>query len=331
MIIKRIYHSLKARMPLSVQFLFEVLGYWRRLCKYNASRHTDRDKQKMQYTLLRENHIIEKGMSMRKTRRGFGQAKVTALIGRLRKYQRLYGQADNSFLCYPISTIKAYIDYQHSQDVDIPEIERSFALLCNEAGMAPEDIALPAGVKMESARHLQEQAKSAFPDLLYSRHSIRYFQDTLPSRKLIDEALALASRTPSACNRQAWHTHVYFGNDSHEMLRMQDGCKGFFNDIHCCIVVTADMKGFLGHEPFQCYIDGGLYAQNLINALHYVGLGSIPLSCGFMNDKLRKMQKCFDIPANEVMIVIVGVGVMQEEMKIAISTRKPISQTNRYH
>ena len=91
------------------------------------------------------------------------------------------------------------------------------------------------------------------------------------------------------------------------------------------------MKGFLGHEPFQCYVDGGLYAQNLINALHYVGLGSIPLSCGFMNDKLQKIQNCFGIPENEVMILIIGVGVMCADMKIAISTRKPITQTNKYH
>lgn len=331
MILRRIFHSLKARMPLPIQFLLEVLGYWRRLCKYNASRNTDRDMQKMQYTLLRENHIIEKGMSIRQTHHAFGQAKVAALIKRLRKYQRLYGHTDRAFLYYPISTIKAYIDYQHNDNVEIPDIEHSFTLLCEEAGFSPKDIVLPAGIKNESASYLQEQAKSNFKDLLYSRHSIRYFQDTLPSRALIDDALLLASRTPSACNRQAWHTHIYFGNDSHEILRMQDGCKGFYNDIHCCIVVTADMKGFLGHEPFQCYVDGGLYAQNLINALHYVGLGSIPLSCGFMNDKLQKIQNCFGIPENEVMILIIGVGVMYADMKIAISTRKPITQTNKYH
>ncbi len=91
------------------------------------------------------------------------------------------------------------------------------------------------------------------------------------------------------------------------------------------------MKGFLRHEPFQCYIDGGLYAQNLINALHYVGLGSIPLSCGFLSDKLISIQKHFNIPENEVMIVIVGTGVMPEEMKLAISTRRPVSATNPYH
>ncbi len=49
-----------------MQFLIEMLTYWRKLCRYNASRHTEGDMQKMQYTLLRRNHIIEKGMSMRK-------------------------------------------------------------------------------------------------------------------------------------------------------------------------------------------------------------------------------------------------------------------------
>ena len=76
----RLYNGAKARLPISMRFLIEVLSYWRRLCRYNASVRTDKDMQKMQYTLLRENHIIEKGMSMRDTRKGFGQQKVTALI-----------------------------------------------------------------------------------------------------------------------------------------------------------------------------------------------------------------------------------------------------------
>ena len=327
----RIHNGIKARLPLPMQFFLEVLNYWRRLCRYNACMNTDRDKQKMQYTLLRENHIIEKGMSMRNTRRGFGQAKVAALIERLRHYYALYGSEDRTFLTYPLSTIKEYIAYQHCDGVDIPDIEERFLLLCKEASVEPETLQIPAGIEMENASHLKEQARADFSSLLYSRHSLRYFQNELPPREQLEEALMLASRTPSACNRQAWHTHIYFGEDAHELLRMQDGCKGFCEDIHCCIVVTADMKGFLSHEPFQCYIDGGLYAQNLINALHYVGLGSIPLSCGFMSDKLLNMQKRFNIPENEVMVVIIGTGIMPEEMKIAISTRRPVATTNTYH
>lgn len=318
-------------MPLSIQFLFETLGYWIRLCKYNASINTDKDLQKMQYTLLRENHIIEKGMSMRNTRRGFGQAKVSALIERLRKYQRLYGSIDNNFLMYPLSTIQAYINFQHSDGVDIPDIENAFQTLCNGSGISHDKLSSPAGIETMAAELLRAQAAGDFSSLLYSRHSIRYFKEEPPSHELLEQALTLASRTPSACNRQAWHTHIYFNSDAHELLHMQGGCNGFADDIPCCIVVTADMKGFLGHEPFQCYVDGGLYAQNLINALHYVGLGNIPLSCGFMSHQLRQIQRRFDIPENEVMIVIIGTGVMTDKMKVAVSTRRPITSTNIYH
>ena len=106
---------------------------------------------------------------------------------------------------------------------------------------------------------------------------------------------------------------------------------GFYNDIHCCIVVTADMKGFLHYEPFQCYVDGGLYAQNLINALHYLGLGTIPLSFGFYRDKLKKIQGRFSIPDNEALIVVIGVGEMTDKVKIAESTRKSVKVTNTFH
>lgn len=326
---KKIKNVIFERLPLSLRFLIETLRYWRSLCRYNASRHTDSDQRKMQYTLQRETHVIEKGMSMRTPRRGFGQAKVLALMGRLKTYVEKY--ADKDFVIYPLSTIKEYIAYQQQDGVAIPAIESSFEALCALVGLQPSALQLPAGIRTEQRDHLQQAAKGDFRSLLYSRHSIRYFTDQFPSREKIVEALELASRTPSACNRQAWYTHVYFGDDSHRLLQMQSGCNGFHDDIHCSIVVTADMKGFLGHEPFQCYVDGGLYAQNLINALHFVGLGTIPLSCGFMSNKLNEMKKCFQIPASEVMVVIIGVGEMLPEMKIAISTRKDYSSTNVFH
>ncbi len=314
-----------------MQFLIEMLTYWRKLCRYNASRHTEGDMQKMQYTLLRRNHIIEKGMSMRKPKHGFGQAKVLELIESLRRYNQRYGTADKAFLRYPLATIKTYIEYQQHNGVDIAHIESQFEQLCREAAIPADSLSTPAGVETVAASYLQQEATANFERLLLSRHSIRFFENEQPSRALLEKALALAARTPSACNRQAWHTHIYFGDDTHRLLRMQTGCNGFCDDIHCAIVVTANMKGFLGHEPFQCYIDGALYAQNLINALHYVGLGTIPLSCGFMSNQLSQMQRTFNIPDNEVLIVIIGTGIMCKETKIAVSTRKPVSTTNTYH
>lgn len=323
--------KVRGRLPLFLQFLIEVLCYWIKLCRYNASINTERDCKKMQYTLLRQNHIIEKGLSMRNTRKGFGQEKVLNLIHRLSLYDERYGKNDKSFLMYPLSTIKEYIAFQNNNGIEIPVIKKAFEDLCAKVGFNPDDLQMAAGVQLVDRNDIINDARGDYASLLYSRHSVRYFKDELPDRGTIEEALVLASRTPSACNRQAWHTHVYTGGDCHKLLRMQGGCNGFCDDIHCAVVVTSDMKGFLGHEPFQCYIDGGLYAQNLINALHYVGLGGIPLSCGFMSDSLSRMQKEFAIPANEVMIVIIGVGVLNEQTKIAVSARRPLTDTNTFH
>ncbi len=70
--------------------------------------------------------------------------------------------------------------------------------------------------------------------------------------------------------------------------------------------------------------------MNLINALHFVGLGTIPLSCGFKYRKLKQLRS-FGIPDNAVPILIIGVGHYPEHYKVAISERKLIDKTNTFH
>lgn len=329
--VKSVIQYMKDRCPVKWRLLHESLSYWRKACKYNASVCTDADMKKMQFTLLRENHVIEKGMSMPNPRRGFGQEKVLALTERLGLYYKMYGTADADFLHYPLATVKEYIAYTKRNGVEIPRIEQNFEKLLALTGIRKENLCIPAGIVYKSRDDIQDAAGGNYHDLMYSRHSIRSFRKEIPSREVLDEALSLASRTPSACNRQAWHTHVYKGEACHRLLEMQGGCGGFSSEIHCAIVVTADMKAFLQYEPFQCYVDGGLYAMNLINALHSLGLGTIPLSCGFYESKLVRIQRTFGIPENEVMVVIVGTGYMYDSVKIAESKRKDISVTNVYH
>ena len=147
---------------------------------------------------------------------------------------------------------------------------------------------------------------------------------------IVGEAIKLAQYTPSACNRQGWKTHVYKGTQSVDLVKWQGGSHGFEEECRNTILVTANLKAFLWHETHQAYIDGGLYAMNLINALHSLGLGCIPLSCGFEYPKLYQL-KNFNIPENEVPIVIIAFGNLQDKFNVAVSTRKSIEQTNTFH
>lgn len=70
--------------------------------------------------------------------------------------------------------------------------------------------------------------------------------------------------------------------------------------------------------------------MNLINALHFLGLGTIPLSCGFEHEKLQKLFD-FNIPENEVPIVLIVFGKMVDKFNVAVSSRKEITKTNTFH
>lgn len=320
--------KLKLKIRLHKTYLVEAYHFWRLTVKYNASNNTDDDLQKMQYTLSRETHTIEKGMSMRNPRKGFGQQKVINLINRLMIYSKRYKEIDSAFLDYPLSTIQTYIDYTLNTGVKIPFIQEKFVCLLKEAGR--DSIHGKAGVETVTRESILAKCNVDFESLLYSRHSVRYFSDIPVSDDVIEKALELAQRTPSACNRQGWLTHVFRAPLSIELVKWQGGSRGFEDEIKCAILVTANLKAFLSHEVHQAYIDGGLYAMNLINALHSLGLGTIPLSCGFEYKQISELSK-FDISENEAPIVIIGIGNLEQKFNIAVSERKPINKTNTFH
>lgn len=309
-----------------LRILNDIFKFCKKLLKYNASLNTYKDREKCEYTLLRKTHIIEKGMSFRNPKHGFGQEKVESLLDDLNVYLDLYGKCD--FFNYPISAISNYLEYSQKTGVEVRNIANKLSDIKKKLNFYDNTLYVQSGVETKKRDYILSHNKD-FKDVLYNRHSIRYFSNELVPKSLLEEALGLAQRTPSACNRQGWKTHIYFGDDAVSLIKWQGGSRGFEDEIRCAILVTANLKAFLSHEIHQAYIDGGLYAMNLINALTYLGLGNIPLSCGFHETHLEELVK-FNIPENEVPIVIIGVGFMEENVKVAISKRKTVEQTNTF-
>lgn len=265
--------------------------------KFNASMGTWSDPVKMQFCISRQAHTLEKGKSLRQSREGFGKGKAALLEQEISRYRRLYGAS--------------------------PEVEAAASIL--EAWRSDQD-SLIVPLK---AQTIKNAAKGDFDTLTSSRHSIRMFSSTGIKRSEVEEALEIASRTPSACNRQAWHSHIYSGQEAQDILKWQEGAKGFEKEIPMIIVVTCDLRGFLSYEVHQAWIDGGLYAMNLLNALHYKGFGTIPLSCGFHYRKLKELHR-HGITDSQIPIMIIGFGNM-EDCCAAVSGRKDIGQTNTWH
>jgi len=326
---RKIWEPVKLRL----QLRREGLVFLRRLLRYNASVGTDKDMAKMQYTLLRTAHTLEKGLSMPSPRKGFGREKALGLISGLERYAARFGSEDPEFLASPMQTVAAYLDWSEKEGTDVSKPKAAFSDLQQTyfSLTGHNQAAAPAGTVSCGAAQIREAAAGDFESLLLSRHSIRCFsREEVPDSTII-KALELAQRTPSACNRQAWKTHVFKGESAARLVRWQGGCKGFEDEIRTAILITADMRAFLSYEPHQAYVDGGLYAMNLINALHFLGLGTIPLSTGFKCTRLKQLYRGFDIPENEVPIMIIGTGMLPDEVKFAASVRKGTEQTNTFH
>lgn len=289
--------------------------------KYNASMGSSKDPDKLCYLILREAHTLEKGMSMRAPRLGFGTAKASHLIKRIEVYASRYGHSPS--ISNALSIVDGYLVYSRDSGVETEELESEFNKVLGMLGN-PDYHKDPCILTLRPGR------AGSYEDVILSRHSCRYFRKEKVDSALIVKALELASHSPSACNRQAWRTHVFSGDSCRDILLWQEGCHGFEDEPDTCILVTADRKAFLHYEMFQPYVDGGMYAMNLINALHSLGLATLPASCGFHCRKLKELAG-FGIPSNEVPIVIIAVGYPEESARVAASVRKSVTDTNTFH
>lgn len=161
--------------------------------------------------------------------------------------------------------------------------------------------------------------------LFSSRHSVRNFDSSRAvPRELLEEAVDLASRTPSVCNRQSWRT--YFATTpetTRGLLQYQNGNSGF-GDVPVVALITADARLFAGvGERNQGWIDGGLFAMSFVWALHGLGLSSCMLNMSVRNERADALRAAFGIPDHELVIMQVAIGYPAPEYRVARSPRRP--------
>lgn len=315
-IIKEYYKKLSLRKHI----LTETINFWIRLKKYNSSINAKNSKSKLEYNIIRESHTIEKGLSLRNPKKSFGQAKVLNLIQTITIYYEKYN--DKIFLTNTLSIIEAYINYCKSNGVNIITIEKLFKALVSNIGEIYSSTR--AGAFEITKDEIWSKSLIDFGSFVKSRHSVRYFSKETPSIDLVEKALEIAQYTPSACNRQSWQVHLFQGETNKALINWQAGANGFQDEIPMSILVTSNLNAFRISEPYQAYVDGGLFAMNVIHSLHSLGFGIIPLSTARYYEINDQLYKKFNISKNEVPIMIIGIGCLEDRFRVAASKRSKI-------
>lgn len=96
----------------------------------------------------------------------------------------MYYNKDKEFVDYLLSTIHYYITYTKQTGVDISDIELKFNTLLNRLDNHTYKN-IVSGIKPETKEHILSECNKNFESLLYSRHSLRYFENTLLTKKFL--------------------------------------------------------------------------------------------------------------------------------------------------
>lgn len=280
------------------------------------------DWHKLEPPLRVEVHALEKGMSIGAVRPGFGKAKAKELLSHLQRYYDVGGRRE--FVTESCSILDQYIKYNKSLGTDMTDIELLFNHFCKRNGVEPT---LFGGIRELSSLDIQKTLHQDFSEFSQSRYAIRDFGTDIISREQIEKALKIAEKTPSACNRQSWKIHVYHRDDVRlKMFEQQGGSRGFYQDMQYAILICGDMNYYRFYELSQVYVDGGIYAMNLMYALHYCGVATIPLTMSIRMNKLKPIIKAMGLPKSEIPVLLIGVGSYKDHFKVAKSERVPYQE-----
>ena len=288
------------------------------LIKHLGSSNREKSQEKFKASLIIDCHVIEKGLSFRNVKTGFGKTKILDLLKNLEKYYTKYG--DKLMLAFILKPVEQYIKFHK----DISQVDNEIIRMFNDLNniLDGEFNKINGGIIHVTKTQIKHAAMIDFENFTAMRFSIRDFSNEPIDRNLIFKALKIAEKTPSACNRQPWGVHVFFDKSKlMEILEFQSGARQFKDSITCALLVTSNYYSFFGGEYHQPFVNGGLYAMTLIYALHSLGLGTIPLNMGFSYSKLNKIYKICNLRPGEIPVILIGVGHLPIELNVALSER----------
>ena len=278
--------------------------------------------------IVRQYHVIEKGLTMPDFRPGFGKDMVRGLVRSMRALEKhpCSGLCNDGQLAAARATLREYHERHAALGHDISDVLPD---PCRDLWQN----AVHGDGGSRAFAPVDPEDADAFKRVARSRASVRNFDPArIPSRDAIMAAVDLAMRSPSVCNRQTARVHVFTGADAQRALSFQSGNRGFGHKIPMVIIVTSDLRYFTGTaERYQGWIDGGMFSMLLLLALHSQGLGAVSLNWSVNNERDQQLRAAVGIPDYERVIMLIGCGHPTQNAMIPVSRRRAGSEITRWN
>lgn len=300
--------------------------YWRFLAYSGLNKSRDSQPERAARITLFY-HQVEKGLSLASPRLGFGMGVIPDLLSDVDAYFTAYGITEPATTA--TAALLSYINYNESNEHQVDYVSnRLFTILDKHHVPLEQAKTWSGGVLPMSRTALSSARKEGFKGLFESRYSIRQFASGIVPEVDIRCAVELAQKTPSVCNRQSWKVHAFTETKKMTaLLNIQSGSNGFGDQAAAILVVTCDLRSFLGaEERYQPWIDGGMFSMSLCLALHDLGYGTCCLNWSKNPKTDKAMRLATSLSPAEQIIMLIAVGVLKDEFTVARSYRPSVDQ-----
>lgn len=262
-------------------------------------------------------HVLEKGLTMRHRRNGFGKDVMLQLISEIDKHIKQFGN-DNEHINIAIGVIAEYMRVHEKEgyifDKEYSNIINSFL---EKYGQVPI-----ISQRMMTREKFFSKTMFPFDEFSKTRHSLRCFDGAIPIETVLS-AIKLAQNAPSACNRQSTRIKIIQNkNLISAIFDIQRGNRGGIRDtVDKLLLITYDTCYWDIISWNGGYIDAGIYAMNLLYALHFYHIGACPLNACFSAKEEKSMRELTRIPKTENFVLFIAIGACPDNFMLANAAR----------
>ncbi len=145
---------------------------------------------------------------------------------------------------------------------------------------------------------------------LLTRRSIRRFTGELVGREQLETVMKAAMHAPSARNCQPWHFMVTRNQELFRKIMQIHPYASMLSHAGAAILVCGDLNE--QHAKGYWVVDCSAATENLLLAIHGIGLGGVWLGVHPREDRKKAMKELFHLPNHVEPLSLVAVGVPAE-------------------
>jgi len=275
--------------------------------------------EKIEALIILKYHSLEKGLLHNNIRYEFGKQNIIELC-KLLKREDVLANSDRTQFAAAYLVMCTYYELHQKNNIDISSYYNSLDYELFKQKIATSLLS----VNEKQTSTYFENTNESFNLFSASRSSVRDFTGEIIPFETIEKVIEIAKTAPSVCNRQP--VKVYYVEDRnmiHDIVNIQQGLKGYSDNISQLLIVASDRNYFYTvGERNQFYIDGGIFLMNLLYALHYYKIGACPAHWGMNADLDKKIMKLIKMNESEKVICLVPIGIPKDQFKTTLSLRR---------